>query len=151
MNAKLLLIIIAIAGSSLSVKAQNKDIPDYKLAGQLKNISQKIGLPVDSAAVFLGDFKKIPGTNSSEITYKSRLDDDVYIFFEKDAKGNIKVIKCSMPDAFLSTIKKAISMMGMIATGTEAPAGYTAYATSKCAAILNPQIKKGFLAFVISH
>jgi hypothetical protein len=149
MGYKLLLVIVAIAASTLNVQAQVNDVPDYKLANELQAVTGKIGLPVDSALVYIKDFKKVEGTVPSEIVLKSRLDDDVSITFKMDENDHILVILSAMPVSFLSTVKKYISSMGMIRSDTEAPPGYTAYATPKYAAFLNPQIKAGFLSLVM--
>jgi hypothetical protein len=148
MRLKLLFIIIAITASSFSVQAQN-DVPDYMLANQLQAIIEKIGLPVDSASAYIKDFKLVPGTKPSETVYSSRLDSAVFIVFKTDENNHILVILTSMPATFLSTVKKFIANMGMIPSGTEAPPGYTAYATSKYAAFLNPAIKAGTLSLVL--
>ncbi len=71
MRIKLLLTILAIAGASFRVHAQN-DVPDYMLANELQAIIVKIGLPVDSASVYIKDFKLVPGTKPSETVYNSR-------------------------------------------------------------------------------
>jgi hypothetical protein len=147
MKIKLLLITIAIAGSSLSVKAQT-DVPNYMVAGELMMIVQKIGLPVDSAVVYLKDYTKVENTQPSETVYKSNLY-EIYISFEKSETGQITLIKCFMASSLLSTAQKAIVMMGMIASHTEAPPGYTAFATPKYAAFLNPEIKPGYLSLVM--
>jgi hypothetical protein len=149
MRTKLLLIIVALAVAGLSAKAQTNDVPDYMLANQLQAIIGKVGLPVDSARVYLRDFKKVAGTKPSEAIFTSNLDDGVSIVFQIDETGNVQVILATMPASFLSTAKKFIGNMGMIASGTAAPPGYTAYATPKYAAFLNPQIKEGTLSLVL--
>jgi len=146
MRHKLLFIIIAIAGSSLSLKAQ--DVPNYFVASQLTFVINKIGLPVDSAAKYLPDYTRVENTPEKETVFKSNLV-DVYISFEKDGSGNISLIKCFMNETMLSTAQKAIAMMGMIASGTAAPPGFTAYATPKYAAFLNPAAPKGYLTVVM--
>ena len=140
---------IVITLSSFSVQAQNDTVPDQMLANQLQAIIVKIGLPVDSASVYIKDFKLVPGTKPSETVYSSRLDSAVYIVFKTDENNHILVILSSMPATFLSTVKKFIANMGMIPSGTEAPPGYTAYATPKYAAFLNPAIKEGTLSLVL--
>jgi hypothetical protein len=146
MRNKLLLIIIVLAGSSFSLRAQ--DVPNYFVAVQLTTVITKIGLPVDSAAKYLPDYTKVENTPATETVYKSNLV-DVYISFEKDAGGNISLIKCFMKEALLSTAQKAIGMMGMISSGTQAPPGFTAYATPKYAAFLNPKAPAGYLTMVM--
>jgi hypothetical protein len=69
--------------------------------------------------------------------------------FQPGEGANIQVIMCSLPTTSLSTAKKAISMMGMVASGTQAPPGYTAYATPKYAAFLNPELTPGRLSLVL--
>ncbi len=140
---------IVTTGSNFSVQAQNDTIPDHMLANQLQAIIVKIGLPVDSASVYIKDFKLVPGTKPSETVYSSRLDSAVYIVFKTDENNHILVILTSMPTTFLSTVKKFIANMGMVPSGTEAPAGYTAYANPKYAAFLNPEIKAGTLSLVL--
>ncbi len=149
MRIKLFLTIIAIAATSFNVQAQTDAVPDYMLANQLQAIIGKIGLPVDSASVYIKDFKLVPGTKPSETVYSSRLDSAVFIVFKTDENNHILVILTTMPTTFLSTVKKFISNMGMIPSGTEAPPGYTAYATPKYAAFLNPEIKAGTLSLVL--
>ena len=55
----------------------------------------------------------------SEIKYTSDMY-DALIVFQTDENNKIQVIMCSLPTSSLSTAKKAISMMGMVATGTNA-------------------------------
>ena len=147
MKCKLLLIVIAIMGSGFSSKAQSQST-NYLLASQLQIITEKIGLPVDSAAAFLKDFTKVENTAPGQTVYKSNTD-AVFISFEKDENGRTTIIKVFMPKAMLSTAEKAIALMGMIASGTAAPPGYTAYATPKYAAFLNPALPNGVLSLVL--
>jgi hypothetical protein len=147
MKIKLFLIIAAVAGLCCGAKAQ--DVPNYYVAGQLSVIIQKIGLPVDSAAIYLkSDYTKVENTPENQVVYKSNLY-DVYISFEKNEGGQIALIKCFMASSMLSTAQKAITLMGMIASGTQAPPGFTAYATPKYAAFLNPQMPEGHLTMVM--
>jgi len=147
MRYKLLLIVAVIAGSSFSVKAQT-DVPNYLFAAQLQILTGKIGLPVDSAAAYMLGFTKMPATKASETGYKSDMY-DAEIVFQKDENNKVQVIMCSLPLSSLSTARKAIAMMGMIPTGTQAPPGYTVWATTKYAAFLNPELTKGRLSLVL--
>lgn len=147
MKYKLILFVIAIACSRLSANAQ-ADTPNYLLAMQIGMITPKLGMPVDSAARYLNGFTKVAATKPSEAVYKYDLD-DVYIVFQKNADGLAQVILCSMSSKLLSTAQKAIVLMGMKASGTQAPPGYTAYATPKYAAFLNPEATKGHLSLVL--
>jgi hypothetical protein len=150
MKTKLLLISMAII-ASLSAKAQQtNDLPNYVLASQISIIVTKIGLPVDSAGRYLtalGQFKKTQET-ATDVFYGCK-DYDTVIDFKKDDAGTIQLIICDIPDTMLSTAQKAIVMMGMVATGTAAPPGFTAYATPKYAAFLNPEQRKGYLGLVL--
>jgi len=147
MKFKLLLIAVVAAFFSSGVKAQS-GTPNYFLAGQVMMIVQKIGMPVDSAAVYLKDFTKVENTQPTETVYKLNTD-EVYISFEKNESGATTVIKIFMPKTMLSTAEKAIVLMGMVASGTAAPRGYTAYATPKYAAFLNPALPNGVLSLVL--
>jgi hypothetical protein len=147
MKFKLLLITLIVTVSGVGVKAQSPS-PNYLLAGQLTMIIKKIGLPVDSATGYLGDFTKVEKTSPTETVYKSNTD-DVFISFEKGESGHTMLIKVFMPKAMLSTAEKAIGLMGMMASGTAAPPGYTAYATPKYAAFLNPALPNGSLSLVM--
>jgi hypothetical protein len=149
MKIKLLITIAAIAACNYGANAQAGKTPDYKLAAQLQIIITKVNMPVDSAAVYLDDFQKLDETKPSETVFKSRLADGVYIIFQKDAAGKIALIVTSMPAVFLTTVQKFIAMMGMVASGTAAPPGYTAYATPKYAAFINPEVKPGILSLVM--
>jgi len=133
MKIKLLITIAVIAAGIYNAKAQASKTPDYKLAAQLQIIITKVNMPVDSAAVYLDDFQKMEETKPTETVFKSRLADGVYIIFQKDGAGKVALIVTSMPAGFLTTIQKFIAMMGMVASGTAAPPGYTAYATPRYA------------------
>jgi hypothetical protein len=146
----LLLTFLALVLCCPGSKAQTAEtIPNYKLAGEIMMIHEKAGLPVDSAAVYLKDFERLAEAKPSETVFKSRLDADTYIIFQKDGNNLVQVIICVFPDTFLTTAQKAIAMMGMVASGTAAPPGFTAYATPKYAAFLNPQVKPGQLSLVL--
>jgi hypothetical protein len=147
MRYKLLLIVAVMAISSFTVKAQT-DVPNYLLAGQIQILTGKTGQHIDSADKYMLSFKKLPQTKAPEIKYTSDMY-DALIVFQTDENNKIQVIMCSLPTSSLSTAKKAISMMGMVATGTQAPPGYTAYATPKYAAFLNPELTKGRLSLVL--
>jgi len=146
MRYKLLLIVAVITGSSFTVKAQT-DVPNYLLAAQIQIIVGKIGMPVDSAGAYLLGFTKMPKKEGG-VRYYSELY-NALIVFQPGEGANIQVIMCLLPTSSLSTAKKAISMMGMVASGTQAPPGYTAYATPKYAAFLNPELTKGQLSLVL--
>jgi len=137
--------------TGFTLKAQQSPLmPNYLLANQLSLIIKKIGLPVDSAGIILiatGQFTKAQESNT-EAFYTSQSYDAI-INFQKDNAGLITVIICQLPVNMINTAKKAILLMGMIASGTQAPPGYTAYATPKYAAFLNPEEKKGYLSLVL--
>jgi hypothetical protein len=150
MKQKLLIICIAyIAATSAKAQTTN-DPPNYVLAGQISVMVTKLGLPVDSAASYLtvlGQFKKTQET-ATDVFYGCK-EYDTVIDFKKDDAGILQLIICDIPDTMLSTAQKAIVMMGMRATGTAAPPGFTAYATPKYAAFLNPEQRKGYLGLVL--
>ena len=150
MKSKLLFIAITVFAYSSANAQQTTDPPNYILAGQISILVTKLGFPVDSAASYLtvmGQFKKSQET-ATDVFYSSG-DYNSVIDFQKNESGLIQIIICEMPTTMLGTAQKAIAMMGMIATGTSAPPGFTAYATTKHAAFLNPEAKKGFLALVL--
>jgi len=150
MKTRIVFTLIAVI-LALSAKSQNATtVPNYLLAGQISVLVTKLGLPVDSAASYLtvaGQFRQTQDTGT-DVFYSSA--DNIVVFdIKKNEAGQIQIIICDMPDSMLSTAQKAISMMGMIATGTAAPPGFTAYATPKYAAFLNPEQRKGFLGLVL--
>ncbi|HWZ02473.1 MAG TPA: hypothetical protein VNX40_02620, partial [Mucilaginibacter sp.] len=137
-----LLLILTIA--SISVKAQQADLPNYILASQISIMVTKLGMPVDSAASYLtvlGQFKKTQQT-ATDVFYGCKEYDSVFDF-QITESGQVKIIICDMPVSMLNTAQKAIVLMGMTATGTAAPPGFTAYATPQYAAFLNPEARKG--------
>lgn len=143
----------ALIGVILALSARSQDavaVPDYLLAGQISMLVTKLGMPVDSAASFLqvaGQFRQTQDTGTD--VFYSSADNNVVFDIKKNESGQVQIIICDMPASMLSTAQKAISMMGMIATGTAAPPGFTAYATPKYAAFLNPEQRKGFLGLVL--
>jgi hypothetical protein len=140
------LVIIA----ALSAKSQTATVPNYLIANQISILITKLGLPVDSAANYLtatGQFKQTQETGTD--VFYGCTDCNVVFDFKKNESGQIQIIICDMPDTMLSTAQKAISIMGMIATGTAAPPGFTAYATPRYAAFLNPEERTGFLGLVL--
>jgi len=150
MKKNLFLICIALFGVTTANAQQTNDLPNYMLAGQLSIMITKLGLPVDSAASYLtimGQFKKTQET-ATDVFYSCK-EYDTVIDFKKDGSGALQLIICDLPTSMLSTAEKAIVMMGMRATGTAAPPGYTAYATLKYAAFLNPEQRKGYLGLVL--
>jgi hypothetical protein len=143
-----LLLILTIA--SISVKAQQADLPNYILASQISIMVTKLGMPVDSAASYLtvlGQFKKTQQT-ATDVFYGCKEYDSVFDF-QITESGQVKIIICDMPVSMLNTAQKAIVLMGMTATGTAAPPGFTAYATPQYAAFLNPEARKGYLGLVL--
>lgn len=150
MKSKLLSIVIIIF-SCANAKAQtSNDLPNYAIAAQISGLITKLRLPVDSAAGYLtvlGQFKKTQET-ATDVFYGCQ-EYNTVIDFKKNESGLIQIIICDMPSSMLATAQKAISMMGMIASGTAAPPGFTAYATPKYAAFLNPEARKGFLGLVL--
>jgi hypothetical protein len=150
MKPKLISIFIVIIASINAKAQQTTDLPNYMVAGQLSVLVTKLRLPVDSAASYLtvlGQFKKTQET-ATDVFYRSE-EYNTVIDFKKNDTGKIQIIICDMPVSMLSTAQKAITMMGMTATGTAAPPGFTAYATTKYAAFLNPEMRKGFLGLVL--
>ena len=151
MNQKLILVFIAFI-ICLTAKAQQQpaDLPNYALASQISGIVTKIGLPADSAGSYLtalGQFKKTKET-ATDVFYNWK-EYDTTIDLKKDGAGTIQLIMCDIPDSMLSTAQKTIAMMDMVASGTAAPPGFTAYATPKYAAFLNPERRKGYLGLVL--
>ena len=150
MKQKLLFTFVAII-SCLTAKSQQTSLPpDYLLAGRISVLVTKLGLPIDSAGGYLtalGQYRQTQET-ATDVFFEST-DNKVVFDVKKNASGQIQIIICDMPDSMLSTAQKAISMMGMIATGTAAPPGFTAYATPKYAAFLNPEQREGFLGLVL--
>jgi len=151
MKPKLLFVFTALI-TCLTAKAQQQsaDVPNYVLAGQISIIVTKIGLPVDSAGSYLtilSQFKKTQET-ATDVFYGCKEYDTVFDF-KKDDAGIIQLIICDIPKSMFSTAQKAIVMMGMVATGSAAPPGFTAYATPKYAAFLNPEQRKGYLGLVL--
>jgi hypothetical protein len=149
MKTKLVFTFLAII-AALSAKSQTTAVPNYLIANQISILVTKLGLPVDSAASYLtamGQFKQTQET-STDVFYGCT-GCNVVFDFKKNESGQIQIIICDMPDTMLSTAQKAISIMGMIATGTAAPPGFTAYATPKYAAFLNPEQRAGFLGLVL--
>ncbi|MEO6850346.1 MAG: hypothetical protein ABI203_10375 [Mucilaginibacter sp.] len=147
MKFKQLMFITAITFGSLYAKAQSSP-PNNILAVQLQIIITKIGLPADSAAVYLNDFTKVESAPAGETVYKSNAD-EVSIAFTRGASGAIGLIKIVMPKSMLSTAEKAIALMGMTHMDTPAPPGYTTYATPKYAAFLNPTMPNETLSLVL--
>jgi hypothetical protein len=135
----------------LAAKSQGSAaVPNYLLAGQISVLVTKLGLPVDSVGNYLtalGQYRQTQET-AADVFYEST-DNKVVFDLKKNASGQIQIIICDMPDSMLSTAQKAINLMGMIATGTAAPPGFTAYATPKYAAFLNPEQREGFLGLVL--
>jgi hypothetical protein len=150
MKSKLIITLIALI-SCLTARSQpTPQPPDYLLAATISVLITKIGLPVDSAGSYLtalGQYRQTQET-AAEIFYEST-DNKVVFDMKKNPSGQIQLIICDMPDTMFSTAQKAISMMGMVATGTAAPPGFTAYATTKYAAFLNPEQRQGFLGLVL--
>jgi len=150
MKTKLIFIVILIFAGISAKGQQSNNLPNYMLAGQISSMVTKLGLPVDTAASYLtvmGQFKKTQ-ENSTDVFYGCQ-EYNVVIDFKKNDAGQLQLIICDMPVSMLSTAQKAIVMMGMIASGTAAPPGFTAYATPKYAAFLNPEARKGFLGLVL--
>lgn len=148
MKFKLLLILV-ITGVCANAQ-QTTDLPNYILASQISVMVTKLGMPVDSAASYLtllGQFKKTQQT-ATDVFYGCNAYDSVFDF-QITESGQVKVIICDMPVSMLSTAQKAIVLMGMTATGTAAPPGFTAYATPQYAAFLNPEARKGYLGLVL--
>lgn len=149
MKTKLVFIFMAIV--SVSARAQQTTaLPNYLFAGQVSTLVKKLGLPVDSATIYLassGQFKKTQET-ATDVLYRSE-EYNTVIDFKKNAGGQIVLIIFDMPVSMLSTAQKAITMMGMIASGTAAPPGFTAYANIKRAAFLNPDAGQGSLKLVL--
>jgi len=150
MKHKVFFICIAFFALTTAKAQQTNDLPNYMLAGQLSIMITKLGMPVDSAASYLtimGQFKKTQET-ATDVFYSCK-EYDTVIDFKKDDAGMLQLIICDIPTSMLSTAQKAIVMMGMQATGTAAPPGFTAYATPKYAAFLNPEQRKGYLGLVL--
>ena len=150
MKPKLFFVFIAVVTCLTARAQQPAELPNYILASQISIIVTKIGLPVDSAGSYLtvlGQFKKTQET-ATDVFYGCKEYDTVFDF-KKDDAGMIQLIICDIPKSMLSTAQKAIVMMGMVATGTAAPPGFTAYATPKYAAFLNPEQRKGYLGLVL--
>jgi hypothetical protein len=150
MKQKLLCSFIALIFCLGARSQQTASPPDYLLAGQISVLITKLGLPVDSAGGYLtalGKYKQTQET-TADVFYEST-DNKVVFDLKKNVSGQIQIIICDMPDSMLSTAQKAINMMGMVATGTAAPPGFTAYATPKYAAFLNPEQRTGFLGLVL--
>ncbi len=150
MKPKLIPVLILIIAGINAKAQQTTAVPNYMVAGQISALVTKLRLPVDSAVGYLtvlGQFKKTQET-TTDAFYRSE-EYNTVIDFKKDDTGKIQIIICDMPVSMLSTAQKAIAMMGMRATGTAAPPGYTAYATPKYAAFLNPEARKGFLGLVL--
>ncbi len=150
MKSKLLFTFILVFAGIIAKAQQTNDLPNYALAGQISVLVTKLGLPADSAAGYLtvlGQFKKTE-TTATDVFYGCKEYDSVIDFKLNDA-GQIQLIICDMPVSMLSTAHKAIVLMGMVATGTAAPPGFTAYATPKYAAFLNPEKRKGYLGLVL--
>ncbi len=150
MKTRLIFTLIAVI-SALGAKSQDAaTVPNYLLAGQISMLVTKLGLPVDSAASYLkvaGQFRQTQDTGTD--VFYSSTDNTVVFDIKKNDSGQIQIIICDMPASMLATAQKAITMMGMVATGTAAPPGFTAYATPKYAAFLNPEQRKGFLGLVL--
>jgi len=149
MRSRLFLIVLAALVYS-NAKGQSTDVPNYMLASQISMMVTKLRMPVDSAARYLtlmGQFKKTQET-ATDVFYGCD-DYNTVIDFRKNENRELQLIICDMPTTMLSTAQKAIAMMGMIASGTAAPPGFTAYATTKYVAFLNPETRKGFLGLVL--
>jgi len=151
MKPKLILVFIAfIACLTAKAQQQTADLPNSVLAGQISIIIKKLGLPADSAGNYLtalGQFKKTQET-TTDVFYNCK-EYDATIDLKKDGAGITRLIVCDLPVSMLSTAQKAIAMMGMVASGTAAPPGFTAYATPRYAAFLNPERRKGYLGLVL--
>jgi len=147
---KLKLLLILMLAGTCGYAQQNTDLPNYLLAGQISIMVTKLGMPVDSVAGYLtviGQFKKTQET-ATDVFYGCTAYDSIFDIKKNDA-GMVALIICDMPVTMLSTAQKAIVLMGMTATGTAAPPGFTAYATPKYAAFLNPEQRKGYLGLVL--
>ncbi len=149
MKLKIFLTIAAIAGIT-RVYAQNDAPANEMLAMQVSIMVDKIGKPVDSAALYLTavhQFKK-SGESATDAYYTDDAD-NITVDFKKNDSGVMVMFICDMPSTMLNTAKRVIALRGMVATGTAAPPGYTAYATTQYAAFLNPQTRPGFLGLVL--
>jgi len=155
MKAKLSLIIAAAAMCSLSSKAQT-NVPNYLLASQLRTLTGKIGMPVDSIDTSMLDFEKYmlgftkrPQTAARETKYQSDLL-DTWISFQTDGSNKVMGINCTMPASSLSTAQKAITLLGMTVNERAAfQPGYIAYSNLTHIAFLNPELTKGHLSLVL--
>lgn len=134
MKLKVFFTIAAIAGITRAY-AQNDAPANELLAMQVSILVDKIGKPVDSAAIYLTAVHQFKKTGESDTdTFYTDDQDGVTVDFKKNESGIMQMFICDMPSAMLNTAKRVIALRGMVATGTAAPPGFTAYATTQYAA-----------------